>query len=62
MLMFHYQHRLCKCEKTNDCQIDGNNKYWCFDVPVNKAMLDEAFNDKSNEQCVREDCLEKLSV
>jgi Cysteine-rich CWC len=62
VLMFRYQHRLGKCGKTNDCQIDGNNKCWCFDVPVNKAMLDEAFKDISNEQCVREDCLEKLCV
>jgi hypothetical protein len=50
------------CGKANGCQIDSNKKCWCFDMPVDKAKLNEALKDKSKDQCLCKDCLKKLSV
>jgi hypothetical protein len=50
------------CGKANACQIGGDKKCWCFDIPVDKAKLDEALRDESKDQCLCKDCLKKLSV
>ncbi|OZB48610.1 MAG: hypothetical protein B7X60_03585 [Polynucleobacter sp. 39-45-136] len=50
------------CGRANDCQIAGEKKCWCFDVPVNKEKLEQALKDKSKDQCLCKDCLKKLSV
>ncbi|MBU3592923.1 cysteine-rich CWC family protein [Polynucleobacter sp. 71A-WALBACH] len=35
------------CGRANDCQISGNKKCWCFDVPVDKAELEQILQRKS---------------
>lgn len=37
------------CGRANDCQINGNMKCWCFDVPADKTMLEQALKDKSKD-------------
>lgn len=48
------------CGMANDCQIAGDKKCWCFDMPVDKAKLDLALKNKLKDQCLCKDCLKKL--
>jgi hypothetical protein len=49
-------------ERANNYQIGGNKKCRCFDMPVDKAKLNEALKEKSKDQCLYKDCLKKLSA
>ncbi len=45
--------------RANDCQMGGNKKCWCFNVPVGNAKLEQALKGKSKDQCLCRDCLNK---
>ncbi|WP_407070223.1 cysteine-rich CWC family protein [Polynucleobacter sinensis] len=50
------------CGSANNCQISADKMCWCFDVPVDKAKLEQVIKDKSKDQCLCRACLSKLSV
>jgi len=50
------------CGRANDCQIAGEKKCWCFDLPLDKAKLAQALKNKTKDQCLCKGCLKKLSV
>ncbi len=46
------------CGKPNECKAGTDEKCWCFDTPVPKALLERIPSEKRGKACVCQNCVE----
>ncbi len=46
------------CGELNDCKAGTNEKCWCFDTPVPKALLKLIPLENRGKSCVCKNCVE----